>query len=166
MRYFSLLFIIFYIMILSGCVSTDKPDINELTDLLNENESININLSSVITTKRKYIEYLYYYNEHIIFKAYANDNNSIIACTITTDKQEEATANELFKSVCKCLLNKNSDFDSQFDEKIKNNTKVKYNSWSIEKSTNPLADYYLIADNSFEFETENLPTLNKQQTIK
>lgn len=149
MRYISIIIITLFLLISSGCVSNDSPDINELTELINENENININNSSIITSKNKYIEYSYFYNNNILFKAYADNDGSIICCSITAADENDPIANELFDSICINLCRT----DKKTAKDIKNKTEqiqdLQINFWNFKKIKTPISVCYLIYNDNF-----------------
>ncbi len=155
MRYFSVLLMITFILIASGCSAKVTPDINELTELMNINEDIDLNSSLMITTRKKYIEYTYFYNNHTLFQAYADDKGNIIACSITNDKQDKNTANNLVNTALSVLCHTQEEITNKTTDKNK-----KYsNNWNYLYSENSVADFHIIYNNNFEFGSESLPEL-------
>ena len=155
MRYLSILLIIMFILLSSGCKSNDAPDINEFAELLNENESINISISSIITVRKNHIEYSYFYNEHILFQAYADDSGRIIACCITGDRQDSNAAYELFEAALKALCK----YEGNIQNELTANEILNINGWSCQFNENSLSDYYIIYNDNFKFNSEDLPKI-------
>lgn len=156
MRYLSIICIFLSVLFLLGCASHDTPDINRLTELINKNESININLSSVITVKKEYTEYIYFYNNHLLFKAYADENGRITCCCITSDRADTETAEELFEAVLQNLCNADT---AVITEALKKNQFISEKGWNYRINSNPVADCYLIYSDKFNLISDDLPTL-------
>ncbi len=152
MRYISIIIITLFILISSGCVSKDSPDINELTELINKNESIYINNSSIITSKNKYIEYSYFYNNNILFKAYADNDGSIICCSVTASEENDTIVSELFESICINLCGIDKKSATEIKDKTEQIQDLQINFWNFKKIKTPISVCYLIYNNKFTLE--------------
>ena len=155
MRYFSVLLIITFILIASGCTAKDAPDINELTELMNKNEDINLNPSQMLTTKNKYIEYTFFYNSHTLFQAYSDEKGNIIACTITNDKQDKSTAENLVNTAISVLCHTQEEALNKASDK----SQASSSNWNYKFTANAIADYHIIYNSKFELGAESLPKL-------
>ncbi len=161
MKYLKLIAVISLLIIMNGCQSDNAPDINELVSLLNERGAFMISDDDIIITKTQTVEYNCFIDNTVLLKAYADNENKIICCTIT--EANNKLSNALLRELCVCLCVA-TDEESENIVKSLSSTPQKVNGWNILRNHNDTATFTVICRDSFDLKQNNLPTL--KDTLK
>lgn len=159
MRYLTILLLVLFILISSGCVSSDTPDINELSELFNQNENIDIEITSIMTIKNEYLEHIYIYDDHLLFKAYADEGNRIICCSLTSDVSDYKFTKYILQTLLKELCRANEETIIKITDDMNSQKEFKINGWNYKHYDSPVAYNYILFTDTFEYNSSDLPIL-------
>ncbi|MDD6276630.1 MAG: hypothetical protein PUB20_07400 [Clostridia bacterium] len=152
------------ILTITSCSKQSVFDINGFVKEMNENSQDEICAEDFTVVRSDRTEYSYMYDNHTLLTLYADDDGSIVQCTVTSD----SAADEVFIVRCalagKILMNCSNDEAKKLCEAAKKSRSVEYGAYKIIFNDYTVGRTMIINRSDDEINTNSMPTLKR--TVK
>ncbi len=159
-RFFAVILTIIVVFTLSGCNNESNSDINEFLKIFNTYGEYGLNSSdfTVIENEENYVSSVLIDDEPLI-SLYADSNNEIVQCTVTTDKRNKEKYYKICKDVFSTLTGADEKDSDRTIKSLKITQQEKYDGWLITEIVNEIGSTFIVNRENNELNTNTLPTL-------
>ncbi len=150
-----------FILLFCACENKSNYDLNEFLISFNKNGGYDFKAADFTVTKETDYIYSVLTDNNTLLTLYANDNNEIIQCTVTTNKNENKNYYKLCNEVLRTITKSSSEDSQKNINKVRTLKKAEYNGWLLTEIKSEIGTVFLINRQTNELNTNNLPTLKE-----
>ncbi len=156
---FSILILSIMIFSFTSCEKEKIYNSEEFLKELNILGNYTLESKDFTITKNEFFIYSLIINEHILLTLYANENNNIIQCTITTDIEPNEAYHCLCENSCTVITGCDREDCKKIINEIKNAEKKEFNGWLLTNQKTEIGSTLIINRINNEINSNTLPTI-------